>query len=430
MASISGALLRIKGQLAQFVPEQQVAQTLQALGYRWRKRALTPALTVQLLLLQLLANVALGGLRRLADLTVTSQAISKAYRRLPLALWYKLVEAFAGNACTPKERLVFGRHRLILADAMSFLVPDTPELSRRYGKAKNGRGTSLSYPVPKLVALVDGATGLILKVIALPWHRQERACLVRLFQSLIPGDLVLGDRGLTGFVQFALLLQKQLHALMRLPRNQAVRGKGKTHHRLKRRLGRQDLLVQWIKDRRPAWISALRFEQVQGTLCLRQIAFRIVRPGYRTHWAWLITTLTDPVDYPAQELVTLYGKRWQVEVYFRDLKQTLNFKKLSARSIQGIRKQILGMVIIYNMIRSLMQEAAVRQAVAPDRISFKDAVHWLLWAPASAALPRLVVRKKRIRATQPRRIKTCRKRFPHLASPRNKYLLPPSRVCI
>ena len=34
------------------------------------------------------------------------------------------------------------------------MTPDTPELAKRYGKAKNHRGTSFGYPIPKLLALL------------------------------------------------------------------------------------------------------------------------------------------------------------------------------------------------------------------------------------------------------------------------------------
>jgi len=312
---------------------------------------------------------------------------------------------------------------------MSFSVPDTQALARKYGRTKNQRGVSRCYPAPKLLALLDAATGMIYKAIPLPWRRQERTCFTRLLGLLQSGDLILADRGLIGFPQFALLLKRGLNTLMRLPRDCVVQKRGQASHHLVRPLGKQDLLVRWNKGRKPNWLGIKRFAELPADIQLRQIAFRIVRPGYRTHWAWLITTLTDPAAYPAQDLVNLYARRWQVEVYFRDLKQTLNFKQLTAKSVSGIRKQILGMVLLYNLVRQIIGQAALAMKVNPDRISFKDAMGWLLWARALKPLD-LIVRKQRKRPTQPRRIKRFRKRFLHLSQPRQTYLKPPAEFAI
>src|SRR5207244_4213300 len=142
------------------------------------------------------------------------------------------------------------------------------------------------------------STGLIFQVIALPWARQERTCLTRLFQRLSKDDLLLGDRGLVGFVHLAMLLQHRLCGLIRLPYNQAIRRRGRTGHQVLRRLGKQDLLVCWPKGRRPAWLSRRRFTGLPACIDLRQIAFSICRKGHRTQWAYLITTLVDPEKYP------------------------------------------------------------------------------------------------------------------------------------
>jgi len=424
MASIAPALARIKQHLDGFIPHSLILETFRSLGFTWRNRKLTPVLWVHLLLLQLLGNVAYGTLRHLAGLEISAQALCQAQRRLPLQLLLKLVECLCGPAHDAATH--YRGHRVTLADGMSFLVQDTPDLAKRFGHSKNHRGYSRSFPVPKLLALVDASTGMLLRVISLPWARQEHTCLSRLLGALSPGDLVLGDRGLVGFVQLVLMIQQGLSGLLRLPRDFQVHGRGNPSHRLVRRLGRQDLLVRWYKGRKPGWISRLRFDALPQTLELLQIAFRICRPGYRTQWAWLVTTLTDPAAYPAEELVNLYTRRWQVEVYFRDLKQTLGFKKLHARTVEGVRKQILGMVILYNLIRSITTRAAVIQNVEPDRVSFNDPMQWLLWSDSSGP-PRLIVHKHRVRPTQPRLTKG-RRRFPRLSRPRHTYLKPPAQV--
>jgi hypothetical protein len=320
-----------------------------------------------------------------------------------------------------------------VVDGLSCLTRDTAELARKFGKPRNGRGTSAGYPAPKLLASLDLSTGLIPRVIALPWARQEQTCLSRLLRLMGAGDLMLGDRGLVSFAHVALALRAGVHCLLRLPRGLQVHGRGAGNRRRVRRLGRQDLLVRWSRPTaRPAWLSATRWAALPEVLTLRQVAFRLHRPGFRPTWAWVITTLSEPELYPARDVAELYGRRWQVEVYFRDIRKTLGLSQLSARSVEGVRKEVLAFVLLYDLARRVMLEAAGRQGVAPDRVSFADAVRWLAWAPLGAALlPTLVVNPCRGgRPTEPRRLKHGRKRFPQLRESRHATRKPAAEVKI
>lgn len=416
MATFSLALSHVKEHLEESLPQEFIFKTCTQIGYRWRKRVLDPAQTIQLLLLQLLANVALRGLRRAANVTVSAQAICAARMRLPTSLFMRLVQR------TVPENLagaVYKQFKTYIADGMSFMTADTKALAGRYGKSRNQRGKGNGYPTPKLLALMQAGGGFIGKSIILPYARQEFTCLSRLFKAMDPASLLLGDRGLVSFTHMALLMAHGFHGCFRLPRWQVVFNRGKGSRRLKKRQGKQDMLVTWTASRRPTWLSKKRWAKIAGqTLTLRQISFRVCRKGFRTHWAWIIVTLLDPKEYPAQELIDLYSDRWQIEVYFRDLKRTLKMSMISAKTIQGVQKEVLAFILLYNLIRKVMLEAARRQGVPPDRISFVDAMLWLLYSAPGAPLPKLVVNPRRVRRSQPRKLKNARHRFPQLKQPR------------
>jgi len=408
MATVSIALRQVKARLREIHSDQDIFDVCQRVGHRWRKRVLDPAVTVQLFLLQLLAKVAMQGLRHVANVSVTAQAICKAKQRLPLQV---LMELVAHSAPQGPVRPTWKDLAVYLVDGMSFMTPDTPELEKQYGKAKNQRGTSFGYPTPKLLALMDFG-GVIHKVIALPWARQEFTCLSRLFGAVARGALLLGDRGLVSFAHLALLLRAGRHGCFRLPKWQVTFGRGKASRRKIRSLGKQDMLVSWKAYRRPAWISKKRWQTLANeVLTLRQIAFRVCRKGFRTQWAWIVTTLLDSEKYPAQELIELYSQRWQVEVYFRDLKRTLGIAMISAQTVMGVRKEILAFVLLYNLVRRVMQQAATAQGVSEDRVSFIDALRWLLWSSPGDSIPRLIVNAHRVRPSPPRRLKNARRRF-------------------
>ena len=291
MATLSNSLRHVKAHLQDLVPDQEIFRLCRQVGHVWRDRVLNPAVTVHLFLLQLLAQVALRGMRHVAKLDVTAQAISQAKQRLPLKLLMELVRRSVPSGANS----VWKGLTVYLADGTNFNTPDTPELARRYGKGRNQRGTSWGYPMPKLLALMDLAGGFIAKVIILPAARQEFTCLSRLFRAVGPSGLLLGDRGLVSFTHMALLIQAGIQGCFRLPRWQVVFNRGKASRRLIKHLGHQDLLVRWTAYRCPKWLSKKRWKGLVNTeLTLRQISFRVCRKGFRTHWAWIITTLLDP----------------------------------------------------------------------------------------------------------------------------------------
>lgn len=424
MATIGRALSQVKAQLSRYVPEGDVEDLCRQNKLKFRHRKLGgPAGVVHLMLLQLLAAVSVAALRHVAGVDATRQAIDKAFRALPLAVWRALVT----RVCPQGPALsVWHGLRVMLVDAMGFVVEDTQALSDKYGKAKNGKASAdHARPTPKLLALLDLAGGFIHQVIPLPWSRQERVCLHKLFKACGEKALVLADRGLVGYCQVVMARAAGVHCLMRLPRWLVVSGRGKGNRRRVRQLGRQDMLVTWTRVRRPTWLSKLKWNQLPEQTVLRQISFRVTRKGFRTHWAWVITTLTDPVLYPAREVVALYEKRWQVEVYFRDLKRTLKFKQARSQSVAGVQKEVLAFAVLYNLVRQVMLAAAQRQGVDVDRISFADAARWLLWSEPGAELIDLVVNPKRQRDTQPRMLKHGRRKYPRLNKPRARLTKPP-----
>jgi len=429
MATFSPSFLHVKEHVDRCLPDDFIFKTCREIGHRWRKRKLDPACTLHLFLLQLLAGLALSGLRHAGNIAVTAQAICAAKKRLPLQLFTRLVET-----ALPKDFSAAATYNGLvtyLVDGTSFLVDDVAKLARKYGKSSNQRGTSRSYPTPKLLTLMHAGAGYIGKAIILPYRRQEFTCLSRLFKLIGKGCLLMGDRGLVSFAHLALMRAQDIHGCFRLPRGMVVRGRGKGSHRLAKRLGRQDMLVTWTAYRRPKWMSKKRWATISGqTLQLRQIAFRVCRKGYRTHWAWIITTLLDPEQHPARKLIELYTDRWQIEVNFRDLKCTLKMSKISAKTVKGVQKEVLAFILLYNLIRQIMRTAAQQQDVPPDRIGFKDAMLWLLYSPPGTPLAKLLVNPRRERATQPRRLKKGRHRFPQLNRSRAELCKPRCAVKI
>ncbi|MGD9947266.1 MAG: transposase [Desulfobulbus sp.] len=73
---------------------------------------------------------------------------------------------------------------------------------------------------------------------------------------------------------------------------------------------------------------------------------------------WFIAYTPVSIIGTSSEIYELYLKRWDVELFFRDIKTTMGMGILRCQSPEMIRKEILMYFIAYNCVRKLMCEAA------------------------------------------------------------------------
>ena len=97
----------------------------------------------------------------------------------------------------------------------------------------------------------------------------------------------------------------------------------------------------------------------------RLIAARIGR-GKSKEWLYLFTTLASP----REEVLALYGKRWNIEVDLRSLKRTVRLHHIAARNESMMEKELLMAVAAYNLVRAVMALAARRHHLSPRQLSF------------------------------------------------------------
>jgi len=125
----------------------------------------------------------------------------------------------------------------------------------------------------------------------------------------------------------------------------------------------------------------------------RVVRYTIARPGFRTQSVTLVTTLTDAA-IPAADLADLSYRRWGIELPFREIKIALNMDILRCLSPAMIERELRRHFIAYNLIRCLMQKAALAHDVDLRRVSCKGALDTLRqFANATAGIedkPRII----------------------------------------
>jgi hypothetical protein len=93
---------------------------------------------------------------------------------------------------------------------------------------------------------------------------------------------------------------------------------------------------------------------------------------------------------------------------------------LHCQTFMGVLKELAMFVTVYNLVRRVMSEAARRQQVPVQRISFIDALRWLCQAQPGEPLPRLKVVRERPGRAEPRVKKRRPKQYDLMREPRSE----------
>ncbi len=380
---------------ADLLPDSAILQGLGSLrtALVWRERLLTPVVMVRLFLMQILfGNTSITHLRQLSGIDFAPASYCQARMRMPLQLLRSLLRWTITQSKTAARQI---GPRVLVVDCTSFSMPDTPALRKQFGLPL-GRGCKpgVSYPIAKVMALLDLGSGCFTRLIPGPLYRHEASGVIRLHRQLQTGDILLGDRAFCSFVHVALLSMRGVLACFGLhQRRKSVRGG----------------VERWTRPQCPGWMSAGQFTSLPRWIDVRIVRYMIKQNGYRTKHVAIATTLRDEQLWPDEKIAELYGHRWNIETCFDHLKTTMKMSVLKCRTVGGIQRELLMYLIAYNLIRLAMLSAARAGQQSVERVSFIDAMRYL----AMRLLGRIGVAKLILNPNRParRQLRVIRRRM-------------------
>jgi len=435
--SIEQVVRQFKNNWTQELNEASLEQTCRDQGMNWNQTLLNPIMTIKIFFLQILhGNTAMTHLRILTKLSFSASAYCQARMKIPLQIFQSLL---AQTAAQMQDDLSDAQrwlgHRLFLVDGSSFSMPDEPCLQKEFGQP-SGQQEGCGFPVAHFLALMHAGTGMITKVLTAPLRTHDMSGMVELHPELQKGDVLAADRAFCSFAHLALLGLRGVQAVFRIHQRQIVDFtagrphvepsktsqqdmKGMPRSRWIRAFGLEDQLVEWFRpDEPPTWMTDEQYATLPDSLEVRELRYRVDRKGFRTQEVTLVTTLVDAQAYSAEELALVYYRRWSIETNFGHLKTTMKMDVLKCETVEGVLKELAVFVLVYNLVRLVMVEAASRQQVDVDRISFIDALRWLQSAEPDEELPKLVVNPSRPNRYEPRVRKRRPKQYPLMTKPR------------
>lgn len=252
--------------------------------------------------------------------------------------------------------------KIFLIDGSTLQLAHTPSLVKAFPAGTNQHGEN-HWPVLHLVVFHDLVSGLAMRPV---WGAKygKRAvseqALAKQGLDRLPADaIVMADINF-GIFAFAFASdQSGRRSILRIQRSRA-----------KAMFGRE---AQAGMEEKFIWKASKHDRKGHPDLPVdAQVAGRLLvfqHPGNPTELLCLFTTL----DLPADQILELYGKRWNLELDLRSLKQTIHIHQLTSQSVEMMEKELLVAVSAYNLVRAAICLAALQAEISPRHLSFSRA---------------------------------------------------------
>src|SRR3954454_10298806 len=362
-----------------------LAEALAEVQRPWKDRIFTPLVTLWVFLGQVLnadpscrAAVARLIAHRAADgpppCSSDTGGYCQARKRLPERFVAAVARLVGRNLdARVDRRWLWKGRRVCLFDGTTVSMPDTPENRAAYPLAYN-QVPGTNFALARIGALISLSCGAILDLGVCRYAGKgqgEVSLLRRLWGVLRQGDVLLGDRLMSGWAGMYLLKWRGVDTVSRLSAQR------RADFRRGKRLGKDDHLVRWDKPTSIRSVDRQTYDALPGSITVREVRFRVEQPGFRTRSVVVVTTILDPGQASAGELASLYRARWDNELDLRSIKVTLQMDLLRCKTPGLVRKEIWAHALAYNLIRTVMAQAAAGAGVPPREISFKAALQVL-----------------------------------------------------
>lgn len=247
--------------------------------------------------------------------------------------------------------------RLLSVDGVIWRTPDTPDNRQHYGSGRNQHGET-SFPQVRMVCQMELTSHLLVNSAFEGYHSNEMKLAEQLIDTTPDHSLTLFDRG---FYSPGLLHQWQQSGI---ERHWLIPLRKGTQYEVAHRLGRADAIITLT----PSPQARKQWPHLPETLQARLLS-KTVKGKVRQ----VLTSMTDPLRYPADEIVDLYSQRWEIELGYREMKQSLlaSHYTLRSKTPEMIEQELWGILLAYNLLRYQMVEMS-RQCpgVYPCEMSF------------------------------------------------------------
>ncbi|SVJ18363.1 IS4 ORF [Shigella sonnei] len=233
---------------------------------------------------------------------------------------------------------------LLAIDGVFWRTPDTPENDAAFPRQTHAGNPAL-YPQVKMVCQMELTSHLLTAAAFGTMKNSENELAEQLIEQTGDNTLTLMDKGYysLGLLNAWSLAGEHRHWMIPLR-------KGAQYEEL-RKLGKGDHLVK-LKTSPQA---RKKWPGLGNEVTARLLT--VTRKGKVCH---LLTSMTDAMRFPGGEMADLYSHRWEIELGYREIKQTMQLSRLTLRSKKPelVEQELWGVLLAYNLVRYQMIKMA------------------------------------------------------------------------
>jgi len=338
-----------------------------------RHRQLTFQITMLLVLQQTIKSIQRHLYEFLDDLAeasifepLTAGAMTHARAKLKASAFVELNEECVLPTVYDPEHPIqcWHGHRLFGVDSSLVRLPDSADLRESFGykEVSNQKGaTGTGFPEARLSVLYDllNRVGHQTRLEASTVGEVDLAIeQIQQSKGLKPGDIILNDRGYSGYLYFAEVLRRGLDFTGRCSTGSF--------------LAAQELFrLNRANQSRVVWLHCPPDQKVE---CERRglplkIKVRFVSVRLPTgELEVLATSLLDETLYPTEEFLEVYHLRWGHETFHLMLKGRLELENFSGKTVEAVEQDVQAAVLLANLESVLSEpaQAALDQQTGPE----------------------------------------------------------------
>lgn len=317
------------------------------------------------------------------------------------------------------------RHRwlglaLYGVDGSTLRTADSDANNAYFGRQACGTQAPSAYPIVRIVALMALRSHLLAGVCIGPYNLGETTYAKELWGKVPDNSLTIVDRGYLDARSLVPI------ATQGESRHWLTRAKSTSKWKVLENLGPGDDVVEMTVS------YSARKKDPSLPAKWKARAIRYQQKGFKPQT--LLTSMLDPIAYPAAEIIPLYHERWEIELGYDEIKTEMLDREETIRSktVDGVKQELWGLFLAYNLVRLEMERIANEADVEPTRISFVAALRYIqdemLWCAVSApgAIPkklqrlrahlkRFILPERRSERAYERAVKALPKKYPKKA---------------
>ncbi len=288
---------------------------------------------------------------------VAPSAVVQARQRLGADAVKQVFLAMAEQSYTSNKFESWCGLNLLAVDGVVWRTTDTPENHETFKAQSNRHGENI-FPKIRMVCHMEVTSHQLINSAFSDYRTNEMMLAEQLIEKTPDNSLTIFDKG-----YYSLGLLNRWHKTG-VQRHWMIPARKDLKYDIIQRIGPNDLRVRLTTTAH----ARKKFNDIPDFIEARLVTKTIKGKAYR-----ILTSMVDAMRFPSEEIVELYCYRWEIELGFREMKQTLLNSKYTLRSKRPdmIEQELWGVLLAYNLIRQAMTSAACKlDSVMPNQLSF------------------------------------------------------------